>query len=344
LADALSISLDDLDRLLTGDGILERQARPLGGELSELNHESLGASTPDDVISDLPVKAQVAHVHRCYQAAEYRQATQFLPLLMRSVDVLVAEGPPVDRREALKLQCSVSIAAAKLATRAGDANLAWLAADRAATAALEANDPFGQAAAAYQFACALLKAGRIEQAELVAVEAAEAVGDTGPQGITWRGSLMLISAIIAARRHDPAESANRLNLAEQLAERLGTDGNLGWTAFGPTNVRIHRMSAAVALEDPTEILAVAEQVDVEAIPAGLRGRQAQVHLDSAWAHVQRNQEPFALIHLLDAERIAPQIVYRHQGAHELIEDMLAREHRLRMPSLRGLARRAGVQR
>ena len=34
--------------------------------------------------------------------------------------------------------------------------------------------------------------------------------------------------------------------------------NIGYTAFGPTNVTIHRMSAAVALDDPYQLLATSE--------------------------------------------------------------------------------------
>ncbi|MGH3887499.1 MAG: hypothetical protein ACRDSZ_13185, partial [Pseudonocardiaceae bacterium] len=37
--------------------------------------------------------------------------------------------------------------------------------------------------------------------------------------------------------------------AEESAHRLGQDANYLWTAFGPTNVAIHRVSAAMELGD-----------------------------------------------------------------------------------------------
>jgi hypothetical protein len=123
---------------------------------------------------------------------------------------------------------------------------------------------------------------------------------------------------------------------------LGADANIGWTAFGPTNVLIHRMSAAVALEDPPTVLTAAGQIDIGSIPSALRGRQAQFHLDSAWAHVRLNEDPFALIHLLDAERVAPQLVHGNPTAHGLIQDLLSRERRVHVPGLRSLAQRAGA--
>jgi hypothetical protein len=159
--------------------------------------------------------------------------------------------------------------------------------------------------------------------------------------LTWRGALTLISAIIAARRGDPAEARCRLDHAEDLAERLGADGNIGWTAFGPTNVMIHRVSATVALGDPRAALATAEQIDITAIPVGLHGRQAQFHLDSAWAHAQLREEPLAMIHLLDTERVAPEFVLTNPNVRRLIRELLERERRA-IPGLRGLALRAGV--
>lgn len=207
-------------------------------------------------------------------------------------------------------------------------------------AALEAGDAFGQAAARYQLACALLKLGRAEEAESTAVQAAGSIAGTDPESLSWQGSLTLISSIIAARRNDRAEAGRRLARAEELAERLGADHNFGWTAFGPTNVHVHRMSAAVAMHDPRATLLIAERIDVTTMPNELRGRQAQYHLDSAWAHYQLNEDMPALINLLDTERLAPELVLVNPSARSLISELMSRERRI--PGLRGLAQRAGA--
>jgi hypothetical protein len=176
----------------------------------------------------------------------------------------------------------------------------------------------------------------------VAVAAATALRDGDPQSLTWRGALTLISAIIAARRNDTAEAGDRLDHADDLARLLGADGNIGWTAFGPTNVLIHRVSVAVSLSDPSGALATAEQLNITGLPVGLNGRQAQFHLDSAWAHAQLGEDPQAVIHLLDTERVAPELVRANPHARALIQDLLARERRRVVPGLLGLAVRAGV--
>ncbi|MBB5807364.1 transcriptional regulator with XRE-family HTH domain [Saccharothrix ecbatanensis] len=284
----------------------------------------------------------VRQAHHSYQAARYQEVTLALPPLMAAIHALADEGPATHRRQALHLECSASIAAAKLETKAGNGAAALGSAHRAGKAALKAGDSFGQAAAGYQLACALLKLGQHDEAESTAVDCAESITGTDPESLTWRGALTLISSIIAARRNDRAEATRRLDHAESLAERLGGDRNIGWTAFGPTNVRIHRMSAAVALTDPRATLSIAEQIDVGSMASGLRGRQAQYHLDSAWAHHQLNEDMPALIHLLDTERIAPELVLGGTAARSLISELMNRERRVQMPGLRSLAQRAGV--
>jgi hypothetical protein len=46
---------------------------------------------------------------------------------------------------------------------------------------------------------------------------------------------------------DQSPAGSRLRRAEKTADALGTDANHLWTAFGHTNVRIHRVTAAMAL-------------------------------------------------------------------------------------------------
>ncbi|WP_370591139.1 hypothetical protein [Saccharopolyspora montiporae] len=258
-----------------------------------------------------------------------------------AVDELVAQTAQ-PTRHALSVRCSLHIVTAKLATKVGNHAEAGIAAERARTAAETAEDTFGQAAAAYQRTCALLRTGDVDDAEQVAASAASSTRSRDPQSVTWRGVMMLIGAVIAARRNDATEAGRRLDHAEELARLLGADANIGWTAFGPTNVLIHRSSVAVALGDPRTALNRADQIDVTRMPVGLNGRQARFHLDNAWAHTQLGEDPEAVIHLLDTERVAPELMRTNPGTHRLIHKLLTRERRYRVPGLRELAHRAGV--
>ncbi|RKT55408.1 helix-turn-helix transcriptional regulator [Saccharothrix australiensis] len=288
------------------------------------------------------VDALVADLHRGYQAARYDSVRHALPEIKRMVDGLLTSSHGDEAREALRSRCGTAVVEAKAATKLGDGVTAYEAAVRALDAADQAETMLGHAAASYQLTCALLKLGAADEAEDNAIESARRLHRDEPGSISWRGSLSLISAIIAARHHDAALARRRLDHAEELALRLGRDDNLGFSAFGPTNVRIHCMSAAVALDDPSTVLAVGEQLDLSALPAGLHGRRAQAHVDNAWAFARRTDDAPAVIHLLEAERVAPELLKANRTARTVITTLLGRERRHAMPGLRELANRTGV--
>jgi len=307
------------------------------------SYPGLGVTSPTPgTLRD--IERMTDEVHRRYQAADYGAATRILPALITSTDALVAESQGGERQHALELQGSVYVAVAKLVTKVGNAELAWLTADRAANAALHAESATLGAAAAYQVACAFLKNDRLDDAETVALTTASNLRDDTPTGVSLRGALTLIAAVIAGRRSDRAEATERLQRAQLLADQLGEEANYGWTAFGPTNVAIHRVSTAAELGDAGEAIAKAELLDVSALPEGLLSRRAQIHIDMAWAYTQRRGDAEAVINLLEAERVAPQTVRYNVLVRELLREMLKRERRTATPGLRALAQRAGVLR
>lgn len=188
------------------------------------------------------LRSGVVQAHRAYQAAEYDQVAAVLPDLLGVADAYDDTSPEVQA-----VKSSAYVVASKLLTKVGEAHLAWITADRAATAALNADSAQAQAQAAYQVVCALLRAERTEDAERIAVTSAERLAPVvrieEPELVSLAGALWLISGVIAARSVDRTSSRERLNNAHRLAELLRRDGNLAWTAFGPTNVAVHQASA-----------------------------------------------------------------------------------------------------
>ncbi len=281
-------------------------------------------------------------VHQRYQAADYGAAAKILPSLITTSDAMAAEARGDERLRALAVQNHVYVAAAKLVTKIGDGQLAWIAADRAVNSALQADSELLGAGAAYQVACAFLKLDQVERAEQIAMATAENFTDDTPLGLSYQGALFLISSVIAGRRSDHAESTDRLRRAQYLADALGEDGNYGWTAFGPTNVAIHRVSAAAELGDAKQAIDLAEGIDTEGLPDGLNSRRAQVHIDTAWAYSQHREDAAVVVNLMEAERAAPQALRYNVIVRELLREMLKRERRSATPGLRSLAKRAGV--
>ncbi|HEX2300446.1 MAG TPA: helix-turn-helix transcriptional regulator [Pseudonocardiaceae bacterium] len=304
-------------------------------------YPGLGLSTaPASTLDE--IEQLTTEVHQRYQAADYGAAARLLPGLITASDTLAADSRGDALLRASAVQSQVYVAAAKLVTKVGDGHLAWLAADRATTAALRAESESLKAMAAYQVACAFLKLDRLDQAEHIALRTAENSLDDTPTGLSVQGALFLIGAVIAGRRSDRPEATERLRRAHYLADALGTDANYGWTAFGPTNVAIHHVSTAAELGDAQHAVAQAETIDTTAMPPGLLSRRAQVHIDTAWAYSQHHNDPAVIINLLEAERVAPQTLRYNVIVRELLRELLKRERRSATPGLRALAERSGV--
>jgi tetratricopeptide (TPR) repeat protein len=253
---------------------------------------------------------------------------------------------PKGRREMLLSYVTTYSMAARVLTKLGSADLAQLAADRCANAALEADSLEAQGVAAYQVICALLRADRPEDAENLAVKMATRISrhaqSDDPSLVSVTGALWLISAVIAGRRTDRGEAYRRLDHAERMADLLGHDANFAWTAFGPMNVAIHRVSVAAELGDAGEALQLAAAVDPDALPAGLNSRRAQVYLDLAWAQAQRKRDSEAILYLLEGERVAPSAIRYNVVVREMVREMLTRSKRSKSTALHDLAVRSGV--
>ena len=293
------------------------------------------------------LQAQVVAVHQDYQGARYERVIAVLPTLLAEAERLRHDFTDTpDGRAASLAYVSTYVAAAKLVTKLGATDLAMLAADRAANAAHTSDSDVAAGMAAYQVACALLRADQPQDAEHLAVGMAERLERStrpgSPTLISVCGALWLISAVIAARQSERSQAWDRLDRAGRLADLLGEDGNHAWTAFGPTNVAIHRVSVAAELGDPAEALRVAADVDPQRLPAGLLSRRAQMNLDLAWAQAQRKRDAEATLHLLDAERVAPEAIRHNVIAQELVRELLARGKKTQTRSLVDLAKRAGL--
>ncbi|GAB2767003.1 helix-turn-helix transcriptional regulator [Terrabacter koreensis] len=283
-------------------------------------------------------------VNREYQAANYASASAMLPDVLGAADALDAFSGD-DSREIHLARCMVYTVTAKLLTKVGESHLAWLSADRAARAAMAADSTSAKAMAAYQVVTALLKGQQNDNAERIAVSTAESLMGRAtsdrPDIVSLAGAHWLIGSVIAARRADRATAMQRLDQADGLSGVLAQDANHAWTAFGPTNTLIHRASVSAELGNHRGVLEAATLIDPDALPGGLNGRRSRLHLNLAWAQSQARHDLEATMHLLQAERVAPEVVRFDCVARELIRGLLKRSRRP-APALNKLAARSGV--
>lgn len=329
LANALGVTAEELAGMLTAfveptNHEPEQESHPL---LDGVRRAMFGGA---DMASTRELST-VDDVHRLYQQADYEATARVLPSLITTLQAPTASA-------------STYVVAAKLATKIGDSALACVAADRALRSAMDSEQPALVGVAQYQVGCALLKAGHRSAAECAAV-ALEPLSDKKDRiALSARGALTLLLAVLAAREGDSAAAGRRLVEARVLADQLGEDANHGWTAFGPTNVAIHQLSVATALGDVPSAQRLGERIDTDRLPPVLRGRRSQVHIDLAQAATDHGSDAVAVLHLLEAERVARQSVSRNAAARDVLVTLLGRERRGTTPGLRALARRAEVVR
>jgi hypothetical protein len=214
--------------------------------------------------------------------------------------------------------------AATALSKVGEADLAWMAAERAMSAADRSADPLVLASAARAGTHALLAVGRYDDAmELGMTAASWLVSRTedDPAAMSLLGMLYLRSAIASARHQDRTTTTELLQQAGDVAERLGEDGNYWQTGFGPTNVRFHSVSAAVELGDVSMVLHQPRTITGNHLPAE---RSAAYHIDLCRAMTMMAQDEDALQQVLEAEQLAPELVRHSAMVRETVRTMYRR--------------------
>lgn len=360
-------------RTVDSHSVLIRFAEILGVEMKQLTPDEMNAKTvkyePVEAIREamtrygaLPgavatgpqgrppdlrwLSHEMRRANGLYQATRYDEAGRLLPGLIDAVEEAHLSSAPADRRAAATVRAMVYHSVTMTLNRVGEADLAWTAADRSIAAAEAAERPLLAAVSAYRLGYVLIHLNRADQAEDLLMRMADALARSArhakPSALSVRGGIYLAAASAAAARFDQAGTARHLASASTLAERLGADRNDFWSAFGPTNVVIHEVSAAVTFGDAASALRRGEPLDVGRLGPGLLGRRAQVLLDLARAYGLQRKDAAAVNTLLSAEQVSPELVRYDTRTNDLITELVRREHRASTPELRGLARRAGV--
>jgi hypothetical protein len=259
---------------------------------------------------------------------------QVLPIAY--VTMQQAEGTA--RAQASRSLAYLYQVAASVLVKLGDIDLARLCADRGDLAVQDAADPVAAASLQRSIAHTLLSNGQyVETVAIVDDGLVEADQLRDADGLSVAGTLMLVGAMAAARAGDRSAATAYLRHAEAKATLLGRDGNRVWTAFGPTNVAIHRVSVAAELGDLHAAAEIGATLDVSAMP---RERQVRHHLEVARALSRIARKDEALATVLSAEQSAPEQVRRHFLTHELAHAWM-RGRQQPNSELVALARRLG---
>ncbi|MFF9896146.1 helix-turn-helix domain-containing protein [Streptomyces longispororuber] len=265
------------------------------------------------------LRADVGEVWDAYQASRFGFATRQLPLLLADALLAARTYAGEEREEANALLALTYQGAAMVLGKLGETELAWMAADRGLAAAQQSGNNVITGSLFRSVTHCLLSTGRYETAVQLVGDAAgflePGLSEATPSFLSVYGTLFLTGAMAAARAEDRATTQAFLREAEAAAARLGSDANHMWTAFGPTNVAIHKVATAGELGDFQIASDLGPQIDTSGLPVERRVRH---DLEVARALTARNRTDEALSVVLEAERIAPEQVRHHYMSRELV--------------------------
>jgi tetratricopeptide (TPR) repeat protein len=253
----------------------------------------------------------------------YADLTDLLAALIPDLETAARALPAAEQPQVFELMAATYQACSAALDKLGEPEAAWIAADRAMSAAERAGNPLLVAAGAFRLGFVFMSARHYQQAEETARTAADALwhlADEGtPEAMSLWGALTLQRAIIAARTGNADTAYAHLGRARQMAGRLGGGRNDYNTEFGPANVDLFEIAVAVELGDAGRALRAADTADTAGLSAE---RRARMLIDVARAHAQRRQVAEAVTALRQAEQIAPELLRGHYLVRQLVSDLL----------------------
>ena len=290
---------------------------------------------PQQAVPLTALTQQVDEIWVAYQASQFpyviARLNDVLPIAHASL--IAAEGS--DKGDAAVQSAYLYHAAASVLVKIGETDLAGRCAERGLMMTDGAGDDVARSSLDRSVAHTLLSSGLFEDAVGAVHQSLSQPSGHDARSTSTAGSLMLVGAMAAARSGSRIEATAFLRHAERAANSIGRDANHVWTAFGPTNVAIHRVAVAGELGDMQLAAHIGSTLNVASMP---RERQARHKLEVARALARTAKTDDALRTVLGAERLAPEQVRRHFLTHELVHEWMRSRRRPNLELLQLSAR------
>ncbi len=353
MLERVAAALDVPEAALTDEDAAERAAQCLDGTEVQAIRAALGSY---DALLDPPgstrspdltrIRQQVDHACAAWLSSHFTVMGRVLPGLMGETQAAVRtlDGDDARLEAARHLVMTYRLASSTL-LKFETTDVAWLAADRAINLASQTGDTICLARATRSVARAMTQTGQLAEAvDLLIAMADRMEGEiTGDPELTSLYGMLLLPAEIAAASQGDAATALALHVqADAVARTLAPDFSHRVTAFGVTNVELHRLAALVRLHEGAAAVAFAQTIDPARLNQLPRERRANYLLDLAEAHRQAGNPEQATRALLDADRIAPEEVRCRPVGKQLVDNLLKRPDTRPLAELRQLARRIGL--
>jgi transcriptional regulator with XRE-family HTH domain len=249
------------------------------------------------------------------RATHLRNAARALPGTIAELTHSAWSTPTTELWQAL---ASTYRTAHDITVKLGYYDLSAVALDRMAWAAERASDPCLGAVRQYMRALVYFREGEytIGQRLIAAGHGIIGAADPTREALAVTGQLHLGASVIAARARQTSTVVSHISEARQIAKRIGDAADVHWLSFGPTNVALHRMSAAVEMRHYDAALKQSRRLQ---LPASLAtSRRAHFFIDRARTEMETGHTEAALRSLVDARHAAPEQTRYHPGARETI--------------------------
>lgn len=258
-------------------------------------------------------------------AFRYASVGDRLPDLLGRAQSHLVSATDETRRAALCVASHVYQLTRTWAKRVGEHDLSMIAADRAVSCALDADDPDLAGAAAWNLAMILSAQHRTEHSRAVIHRAIESITpqlrEPSQRRLAVFGSLHLLGAVEAARADNTAEANRLLDHADRIAARTG-ETNYFHMVFGPANVTLHRVSAAVEFGRTEDALRMVEDLPVGAVQTV--ERRLTLRLDAARSYIRCSNDIAALHMLQRVHDESPEELRHNSLAGTMLKELRGR--------------------
>ncbi|MCX4471771.1 helix-turn-helix domain-containing protein [Micromonospora sp. NBC_01655] len=279
-----------------------------------------------DVVAADRLVRNVEHVWIMFEHARYPQVIALVPDLLAGAQRVHADDPGWGR----PLLVEAYRVTASLLVKLGEADLGWLAADRAMATAT--GDPLLVSAATVQLGQVLRASGRARAAMSATLAAAYRIAppdpdDGTPAELSLCGTLLVQAALAAARGGDDRTTADLIGEAAGMAARVGDGHDHHRTAFGPTAVDLARVAVALELGNAHDAVAWHEKTIKRDAWRWLPVEHRAAHLlDAARAYLQADDPATAGRTVIDADRTAPAEVRQRPAGREVLAQVARDPH------------------
>lgn len=300
----------------------------------------------DAAVSSEALAARIADAWTLWHTSRQHRTDvgRILPRLLTDARAAARTATGPERRTASALLAEVYALVQHEIVWASEAELTWTVADRAMSAAQDADTPQALAGAAWTLGMVHRSAGDTDTALTLATDSSALLAphlEDGPDDLRGlAGALMLHAATTCARVGREGDAWRHWDQASALAEQLPAGYHHPWTMFGTANIDLHAVSINADLTKSRAAQNQAEQIDPDAVPS--RERRGRLGVEIARSYHQR-RDYTAMLHWLEyAHHTATDSVHYSPAARQMAAEAVDHGGQLIRTRARALASSLGL--